>query len=82
MKLVKTNEQVDRRFVDGKKQEVVTGANYEVKDAAGASVGNVNVYQGGFSINVTGCASVEESDRLVATMFAAIEMPETGEDAQ
>ena len=52
MELVKTNETVNRTFDDESNvTDVVTSIQYKIEDN-GAQVGNANVYQGGYSLNV------------------------------
>lgn len=47
MKLVKTSEQVNRAFVDGKKQDTVTGATFEIKDGD-QTIGSAQTYPYGY----------------------------------
>ena len=65
MKLIKTSEQVNRTFVDGKLQDTVTGATYEIKDGD-QNIGSAQTYQYGYSLSINGMAeNVEAAEAAV-----------------
>lgn len=65
MKLIKTSEQVNRTFVDGKQQDTVTGATYEIKDGD-QTIGSAQTYQYGYNLSINGTAeNVEAAEAAV-----------------
>lgn len=65
MKLVKTSEQVNRTFVDGKQQDTVTGATFEIKDGD-QTIGSAQTTQYGYCVSINGSAeNVEAAEAAV-----------------
>ncbi len=65
MKLVKTGEQVNRAFVDGKQKDIVTGATYDIKDGD-QTIGSVQAYSYGYNLSINGSAdSIEAGEAAV-----------------
>ena len=69
MKLVKTNENVNRTFVDGKPKDEVTGINYSLLDGEKV-IGNVSVTPYNFNINLNGNeGGIEANEKAVKALL-------------
>jgi hypothetical protein len=73
MTLVKTQEDVSRRFDGDKATEEVTNTGYQVKNNHGDVVGYANAYAGGLSLNMTTPgATIAGTTALIEKMFGAV----------
>lgn len=77
MELVKTSEDFRRTYDDvGQSSDIINSVQYSLKDGD-KQVGNINVYQGGYSINVMYTnKDVTTLVNEVSTMIAATQVVE------
>ena len=69
MKLVKTNENVNRTFVDGKAKDEVTGITYAIMDGDKA-IGKASVTPYNYNININGDGgSIEANEKAVKALL-------------
>ena len=69
MKLVKTNENVNRTFVDGKPKDEVTGINYSITEGD-KMLGYVSVTPYNYNININGDGgSIEANEKAVKALL-------------
>lgn len=72
MELVKTNEVVSRTFTDGEPKEVVTAVTYAVVEN-GLAIGQADIQDGRFWMNVSMEGSIDELRNRVENMFASVQ---------
>lgn len=77
MELVKTSEDFRRNYDEvGQSSDIINSVQYTLKDGD-AQVGNINVYNGGYSINVMySNKDVTTLINEVSTMIAATQVVE------
>lgn len=75
MELVKTSEDFRRTYDDvGQSSDIINSVQYSLKDGD-KQVGNINIYQGGYSINVMyGNKDVNALVAEVSAMIASTEV--------
>ena len=76
MELRKTSENVSRTFdADGKAQERVESANFDIIDCEGKVVGNANIGigYGNANIGFSGFDTIEEGEARLREIFAVSE---------
>lgn len=71
MELVKTNEMVNRSYVDGEPKEEVTAVTYAVVEN-GLAVGQADIQNGHFYLNADITGTIEEIRAKVESMFATV----------
>lgn len=77
MELVKTSEDFRRTYDEvGQSSDIINSVQYSLKDGD-TQVGNINVYNGGYSINVM-CNNKDVTTLIneVSTMIAATQVVE------
>ena len=77
MELVKTSEDFRRNYDEvGQSSDIINSVQYSLKDGD-TQVGNINVYNGGYSINVM-CNNKDVTTLIneVSTMIAATQVVE------
>lgn len=77
MELVKTSEDFRRNYDEvGQSSDIINSVQYSLKDGD-TQVGNINVYNGGYSINVM-CNTKDVTTLIneVSTMIAATQVVE------
>lgn len=72
MELVKTSEDFRRTYDDvGQSSDIINSVQYSLKDGD-KQVGNINVYQGGYSINVNKQGGLDVLKAELEAIFVAV----------